>query len=174
MVDNWFMEEVVSDINDNRVHNSKNYADLLMAIVLWDEVYYPENSHNWWKSFPSQVQNVLQPIEDNKEQRYQSALQNLSFRSLIPLMCGLSQSDVIQSDIIGTAALHYAKLSNNNGCDYLPCKKRQSFLMKYMDPQNVQRSLTRMKMQGNLDKSIEEYYTDTYQSLLDFSGLKLV
>lgn len=171
MVDNWFMEEVLEDINNSTEHNSKNYADLLMAIVLWDEVYYPQNSRNWWKSFPSQVQNALNPIDDNGNIFLK---QNVIKNPLLYLLLSSQRSDLISShEYIGKLALHYAKLSNNNGCDYLPCKKRQSFLMKYMEPQNIEKSLLRMKMQGNLDKSIEEYYTDTYKALLDFSGLKL-
>ena len=173
MVDNWFMEEVIADINNNTECNSKNYADLLMAIVLWDEVYYPQNTRNWWKSFPSQVQNALQPIEDIEEQGYQSNLHDLRPMSAIPLLSYLAQNPKIRSDIISTAALHYAKLSSKNGCDYLPCKERQSLLQKFMTPPNIQKSLTRMKMQGNLDKAIEEYYADTYKALLDFSDLKL-
>lgn len=173
MVDNWFMEEVVADINDNKIHNSQNYADLLMAIVLWDEVYYPQNTHNWWKSFPSQVQNALQPIEDVAEQGYQSNLQGLRSMSAMPFISYLAQNAKICSDIISAAALHYVKLSSKNGCDYLPCKERQSLLLKFMTPQNIQKSLTRLKMQGNLDKSVEEYYHDTYKALLDFSDLKL-
>ena len=166
MVDNWFMEEVVADINDNKVHSSKNYADLLMSIVLWDEVYYPQNARNWWNSFPSQVQNALQPIEDIEEQRNKSNI----------IRNGISipfYTEKMRLDIITATALHYAKLSSQNGCDYLPCKERYTFLLKYMSPQNVQKSLARIKMQDDLDKSIEEYYTDTYKALLDFSDLKL-
>lgn len=172
MVDNWFMEEVVADINDNKIYNSQNYADLLMAIVLWDEVYYPKNSRNWWKSFPSQIQNALNPIDDIEDKIFleYEVIKN----PLLYLLIYSNRSDLISShEYISKLALHYAKLSSKNGCDYLPCKKRQSFLMQYMEPQNIQKSLLRMKMQGNLDKSIEEYYTDTYKALLDFSDLKL-
>lgn len=172
MVDNWFMEQVVADLQDNKENSSKSYANLLMAIVLWDEVYYPKNSRNWWKSFPSQVQNAFNPIDDIEDKLF---LEHKIIKNpLLYLLISSHRSDLISShEYIGELALHYAKLSSKNGCDYLPCKKRQSFLMKYMEPQNIKKSLLRMKMQGNLDKSIEEYYTDTYKALLDFSGLKL-
>ena len=64
MVDNWFMEEVIADIKEQKTHRSRCYGELLMAIVLWDEVYYPKNNYNWWNSIPSQVQNALIPLDD--------------------------------------------------------------------------------------------------------------
>lgn len=176
MVDNWFMEEVVADINCNNARNSRRYADLLMAIVLWDEVYYPENAHNWWKSFPSQVQNVLQPIDDSNEEGFEQATDLYYHYNIYSKYAPYEydyDSCIIRSDIVESGALRYMMMSNKNGCDYLPCSKRQSFLLQYNNMQIAQRSLIRLKMQGNLDKSIEEYYTDTYRALLDFSDLKL-
>lgn len=163
MVDNWFMENVVVDIRDKKTYCSKSYAELLMAIVLWDKVYYPQNTYKWWNSFPSQVQNILYPIDDSKEE-------------------GLSESDrqyykyyniSKESEIIGSRALHYMKLSNDNECDYLPCKKRRDFLIKYSRQEIYYKVLSRMKLQGDLDKTIQEYYTETYRTLLDFSSLDL-
>lgn len=177
MVDNWFMEEVVADINCNNARNSRSYADLLMAIVLWDEVYYPENAHNWWKSFPSQVQNVLHPIDDSKEEGFKQATELCYHYNIYSSYYDSYFYDYdscrIKPNVVEGGALRYMMMSNNNGCDYLPCSKRQSFLLQYNDMQIVKRSLIRLKMQDDLDKSIKEYYTDTYRALLDFSDLKL-
>ena len=67
MVDNWFMEDVVKDLNEQKMLYSRSYAELLMAIVLWDNIYYPKNDYNWWNSVPSQVKDSLRPIVDSYE-----------------------------------------------------------------------------------------------------------
>lgn len=177
MVDNWFMEDVIADLRDNSAGCSNSYADLLMAIVLWDHVYYPQNNYNWWNSFPSQVQNALCPIEDNREEGLDQAIRLLCQHG----KCSEEEYNWIQwkdlqqteSDIVASGAFRYMMLSNKNECDYLPCAKRRSFLHQYSSAQNVQHAMSRLKMQRHLDKTVEEYYTDTYKALLDFSDLRL-
>ena len=39
MVDNWFIENVVADINAGNMNNSIHCAELLSALVLWDKIY---------------------------------------------------------------------------------------------------------------------------------------
>ena len=170
MVDNWFMENVVRSIFNNDTRHSRSYADLLMAIILWEDVYYPNNSKSIWNVFPSQVQDKLHPIydyenEDSKEPYKQEIGDEVG--------CWLEWKEGPQKEpeIVSRNALRYMMLSSKNGCDYLPCEKRKSFLLKYFSPQRIQKALYRMKMQGSLDKTIEEYYSDTYKALLDFSDL---
>ena len=139
MVDNWFMEEVLADIHDKTIHASKPYADLLMAIVLWDDIYYPQNDHNWWNSFPSQVQNRLRPIDDSREEGLIQSIQRFYQND------NVFDEDVKwmkwknirggESEIVGCGALRYMMLSSNNECDYLPCTRRQSFLLQYNKPE---------------------------------------
>lgn len=36
LVDNWFMESVLTDIHDDAINTSQSISDLFMAIILWD------------------------------------------------------------------------------------------------------------------------------------------
>lgn len=174
MVDNWFMEDVIADIRDNKTNYSNTYADLLMAIVLWDEVYYPENDYNWWTSVPSEVQGLLSPISDHDEKCLDA--------SIVNLLLGDNSMDLLDLEwlrwkniqieplgVVGRGALRYMILSNDNKCDYLPCYKRRNFLNNYFTNENVKRFLIRLKAQEDIDKIIKDYYMETYSKLLDFS-----
>lgn len=51
LMDNWSIENIIVCVyeNDNKSY-SKEYIDLLEAIILWDELYYPDNTYSsWWK-----------------------------------------------------------------------------------------------------------------------------
>ena len=48
MVDNWLLEDAVINLQRNPTEPSKSLSDLLMAIVLWDNVYYPRKGHCAW------------------------------------------------------------------------------------------------------------------------------
>lgn len=166
MVDNWFMENVVKDIQDNKIHNSDAYSDLLMAIVLWDDVFYPQNKYNWWNSFPSSVQNILQPIDDETEKNFDESFieffryKNISYNDYT---CNILNTE---EDIISLGAIRYMMLSNCNGCDYLPCRKRQEFLSEYYDPEQIGIMLSRMTMQELLKKEVEKYYNEIYKKFV--------
>ena len=43
MVDNWMIEDIIAIKDDESFQISPQYADLLSAILLWDNVYYPAN-----------------------------------------------------------------------------------------------------------------------------------
>lgn len=177
MVDNWFMEEVLADIHDNKTRFSEPYSELLMAIVLWDSVYYPQNSYNWWNCFPSEVQNMLLPLDDSRENGYKHSLY-LQYRYK-----GYSKEEYqwinwkdippSESDIVASGALRYMALSATNNCDYLPCTRRQRFLRKLNSKRLIQADLSRLKCMTNLDSQVKSYYIDTWGKLVDFSSLEL-
>lgn len=180
MVDNWFMEEVIADIRDQQIHYSNCYAELLMAIVLWDEVYYPLNNYNWWNTIPSQVQNKLKPIEDLKEKGKNKSIKEL-YRYKYK---GLSEDEFYwlkwkepvladPEDIVCSGAIRYLALSKKHNLDYLPCVKRQNFLREFCSINNIKTSLPRMRLQGEFTKTIKEYYVETYKSLIDFSNFEI-
>lgn len=175
MVDNWLMEDVIADIRENKSNCSNAYADLLMAIVLWDEVYYPQNTYNWWNSVPSEVQGMLSPIPDPDEKGLDVTIMNLllsnnSMDSSDLEWLRWKDIQIEQLGVVGKGALRYMVLSNDNECDYLPCQKRRHFLNDYLNRENVERFLVRLKAQEHLDKTIKDYYIETYKALLDFSA----
>ena len=151
MVDNWFLEDVVKYLLDEKKNVPDSYEELLMAIVLWDEVCYPQNAFNWWNSIPSLIQNRLCPIDDTKNNgipgvRLQSAEGPINM------------------------VLHYMALSSNYDCDYLPCSHRRISKDCYT---LLNHALLAIEMQRNLDKAIKEYYRETYKVLSEFSQLEI-
>lgn len=181
MVDNWFMEEVIADIREQNIHNSRCYSDLLMALVLWDEVYYPLNNYNWWNSVDSQVQNVLLPLDDSDEKGKMESLKKLYYNYKYR---GLSEDDIYwlkwknnnmveSDDIVGTGAIRYLELSKRNELDYLPCEKRQNFLREYLSKNNMkftfQSMCSRLNLQDEVTKEIERYFEEGFQGMIDFS-----
>ena len=180
MVDNWFMEDAISKLQDSNRIYTESYGELLMAIILWDQVYYPENKYNWWKNYSDQIKNILNPIDDMYEEGLAKSMSDLyyfdkhskdeydwaNWKGIIPT----------ESDIIGSGALRYIALSSKNDCDYLPCSRRREFLREYSGRQDIKSSIIRLKRfatQYQLDRIIEEYYEETYKALEDFSNLEL-
>lgn len=171
MVDNWFMEEVVADIREKKTRDSKYYAELLMAIVLWDEVYYPSNKYNWWNTIPSQVQNALKPLDDAQEEgRTKSAREFYRYKGAPEEYYWLKWKDpalLNTTDVIGTGALRYQALSQKHGLNYLPCLQRQEFLREYYRRNNIKTILARIELQKSLTRKVTEYLKQRYLSLLE-------
>ena len=79
MVDNWLLEDAVIRLQRNPTEPSKSLSDLLMAIVLWDNVYYPCKGHSaWWTEVQPDLQDYLLPIEDDGIDGLQEALGDVS------------------------------------------------------------------------------------------------
>lgn len=151
MVDNWFLEDIINDFRNGKISTSNSYAELLMAVTLWDEVCYPQNAFNWWNSVPSHIQHRLCPLDDTMEN-------------------GMPNILLQQSDSLEGLVLHYMALSNKYECNYLPCLQRRTSYACY---NMLGHALIQMKMQENLDNSIEAYYRETYKQLSDFPQLKI-
>ena len=66
MVDNWLLEEAVINLRDEPEKPGKSLSDLLMAILLWDEVCFPENQNNYWRSIRGNLADYLTPITDEE------------------------------------------------------------------------------------------------------------
>jgi len=143
MVDNWFLEDIIKYFLDEKKNASNSYEELLMAIVLWDEVCYPQNAFNWWTSIPSHIQDRLCPIDDTKDK----GISGICLQSIgAPI----------------NMVLHYMELSSNHGCDYLPCSARRKSDDCYS---LLDHALLEIDMQRNLDQAIKEYYRETYKAL---------
>lgn len=178
MVDNWFMEEVIADIRDGKIEDSQYYTDLLMAIVLWDEVYYPRNQYNWWNSVDSQVQNVLHPIDDSDEYWKKESIEELCRYKGVKIddwywLKWKDSSLVNSDDIMRSGAIRYLALSSKNGLDYLPCIKRQKFLREYLAFNNKHNTLTRLQFQKNATEITTKLFLKEYELLNDELNIKI-
>ncbi len=152
MVDNWFMEEVLAEIRENDVQNYSSYTDLLMAIVLWDDVYYPSNGKNWWNSMVSPVQDLLIPVDDFGEWEGRHTEHN---------------------NIVCDGAIQYLDFCNQKGFNYLPCKKRLNFLRRACSPEEVSKALMRLRQQDILTKTVRDYYLDHYNNVLELQKIQI-
>lgn len=142
MVDNWLINDVYKYLILNDNTSSYSYHDLLMAVILWDKIYYPEVgsfNYNLLRELPEEIQNLCSPIRE--------------------------PTFVYSGDIVDEIAVKYLKLSHQHNCDYLPCSKRKDFLIRNTKEQY--QTLYRLKLQKQLDKDIEEYYRKTFEFFSD-------
>lgn len=142
MVDNWLLSDVYRFLilNDNSF--SYSYYDLLMAVILWDDIYYPARGSFFdplLKGLPEEIQKLCFPIRE--------------------------RAFVYSGDIVDEMAIKYLELSHRHNCDYLPCSKRQDFLKRNAIEQY--QTLYRLKLQKYLDNEIEEYYRETFDFFSD-------
>lgn len=150
MVDNWFLENAFMDrfISSDMIY--QEYGKLLSAIVLWDEIYYPQNemSRAWGAIHYADLESVLKPYDDG----------NYFYKEEAE---GIYTSEFADSErnIVATGAIRYLLLSNEIGVDYFPSSARSLFLQKY-GVGSVLDKLSRLDFFKPLDKSINEYFEE--------------
>lgn len=145
MVDNWLMQEVMQDFYDyEKQEISDAYARFLSSIVLWDEIYYPENEMTFcWKQLPESLRMILNPIEDT-EHLFDAEASRIYH----------DKYSETHSSIVAQGAIRYYKLSNHHDLDYLPTKERTDFFantdfLKYYE------RLNRLNYMETLDSAID-------------------
>lgn len=174
MVDNWFLGEVIRYLRAPKENPARPYAELLMALVLWDEVCFPENERSASWADGTELAGCLSPIDD-RERAFDDASREL--------LIGIMQQDELPDPyylwlrdpehVVNASALRYLMLSAKHGCDYLPSTQRQAFLRTHENSRYMKGLLARMQMMGQLDERADAYYRESYKALLDFSELKL-
>ncbi len=174
LVDNWFLKEAAEQNGDGTPKSPRAYGSLLMALVLWEEVCYPQNRNSLVWSSREELLDCLHPIVDT-DREYQS----LSFRLLERFAADDGIPDPYfdwASDperVVYASALRYLMLSAKNGCDYLPSPRRQVYLEAEDHTRHIKGLLPRMRLMGNLDEAVLAYYQESYAQLLELSQLKL-
>lgn len=163
MVDNMLMEEVVTDILSGKRPISQSYSDLLMSIVLWDNVYYPQNINCWWTTMPTPLRDLLTPIEDTRTE----GLDLTGVPDLLTFHHG-------RPDVLVSGAVYYMEMSSRNNCDYLPSAKRRE-MMFYPSSGNIEQVFVnayhgiddpwRLKRMRVLDEQICAYYAEAYKDM---------
>ena len=130
MVDNWLIEDIVDGEKEKEPSYYISYSNLLMAVVLWDEVYYPKNNYNWWTTQVDDSFNFLIPYDDEKQEWSFDAYKHIYGNQLSKDEYEwLSNKTINEEDIrISHGAYRYVSLCQKNGLDYLPCLKRQAYL----------------------------------------------
>lgn len=150
MVDNWFLQSVLFDRYNLSESISGDYGKFLSSIILWDEVYYPRNemSNAWWQAPSSDLEYVLRPYDDNKDELAEEA------RKIY-----VSNFYGKESQVVAERAIKYLLLSNMLGVDYFPSNERSIFLQKY-SVENILSKLNRIDLMKPLDNAIGEYFSE--------------
>lgn len=174
MLDNWFLMEAIRYLQNPAVQSPRAYGELLSALVLWDEVCYPDNDRSRWQELYTPLSDVLVPIDDRE-----NACSDASVDLMIDLMRDEPFPDPYflwlrdPEHVVNARALRYQLLSAAHGCDYLPSTRRQAFLRQREDPRQIQALLLRHRMQALLDEKAAAYYKEAYGALLEIPELKL-
>lgn len=121
LVDNWQMEDLIlNSIDASSGRLSKAYEDILNTIVLWDEIYYPQNVcsqawHNYGLACDLNITDAIKPLKDDEffAKESKEIYEKYFKGKAIP--------------VVAEGAIRYSLLSNSNNMGYLPSEKRAEF-----------------------------------------------
>lgn len=158
LVDNWQMEDLILnsfDVSSGRL--SKAYGDILNAIVLWDEIYYPQNirSQAWHYLGLSSNLNIAEAIKPLKDDEFFAKESQEIYEKYFKREA---------TSIVAEGAIRYSLLSNSNNMGYLPSAKRAEFL-DIIDVETFEKMFkicreNRKDSLEMLDKIIEERFLE--------------
>ena len=153
LVDNWLIENIVLGHNSQDMEYNLSYSNLLMALLLWDNVYYPKSKYNWWKTESDDCFDSLFPYDDEEQKWsfeayrhiYGNRLTEDDYEWIVNKVDNFSEEERIEH-----GAYRYMLLCRSNGFDYLPCPKRQDFFRR----KNMDEMLTVLQEHFNMEKII--------------------
>lgn len=120
LIDNWSIENIIPDLNDtNKLLNNKAFQDLLETIVLWDNVYFPDNEYSGYWRYMSQGTNFEHYITGCEDQN-----EFFEFSNFLYNKCHNNQ----YTKNLACGAIRYSLVAENLGYDYMPCEARAEFL----------------------------------------------
>lgn len=148
LIDNWNLLEIYDDMCSIKSQKPNiQYQDLLTAVILWDEIFYPCNEMSMgWNASNSALLKVVKPYDDSEQKFYDRAAE---------IYNQLYKDKKINS-IVAQGAIRYQLLSNSLGFDYFPGSKRAAFLREY----NYSTNLLRSKIENIIDRSIIDKYEE--------------
>lgn len=148
----------MKEIGENRELGPRAY-EFIEAMMLWDEIYYPDNEYSSWWLYCDKLNNVKKHVKpcDCKNDMFKTKAIDI-YRSV--------RQDV-DSEIVGVGAIEYWLLCNQENLDYLPCPKR----IHYMNEKKIfvsQKSgliisneiLNRIEIMNLFDNEVKERYND--------------
>lgn len=149
LLDNWALQDLYSG---ELKTDTERFNELLEAIVLWDNLFYPNNTYSmWWKyiSRNHDFINVLKPLPDD-EKSFMNESKDIFY----------SIGTENYTDVVGVGGIRYALLSNKNGLDYFPCSKRSAFLSQSKIRDIIPNMLSRYDLMGTFDREVMKYYKE--------------
>lgn len=155
MVDNWVMQQVMYELYDGKEEISDTFSQFLSSILLWDDIYYPDNEMSkFWTMVPSSLNANLHPINDEIH----------FFENESKQLYHQKYSEY--SEVVAKGAIRYFLLSNHLDYDYFPSKERQIFL-KTNNPSGIIQNLTRLDFLDPLNEAINKQYEEMIRNFHD-------
>lgn len=156
-MDNWSVENIVTcNSEDNCKSYNKEYIDLLEAVILWDNLYYPENEYStFWKYFgqDQSIKKIIKPLQ-YAEVDFADEIEKIL--KDVPYLGDFKE-------IVAKGAIKYLLLSNKNGLNYYPCEKRSIFLEQNNFLYNLLKDkelINRLELMRIFDGEIIKYYEE--------------
>lgn len=132
LIDNWTLHDITYLPNKNDLEN------LLMAILLWDEIYFWDNGRTtWWKEEPDMA-NKLPPLTG----------------LVVPPNVELEVNSIRNADTVVSGAQQYLLIAERCGLDYLPKQERYQYLT------SKEHVIWQKLFIEKMEKDIQEYYND--------------
>lgn len=150
LLDNWSLEELTVEKDYKK---SAAYYDFLETLVLWDDIYYPDNSYSyWWKKLltDNSLKDIIKPLKDNGNKFMEEASE---IYNEVP-------DNDIYGKIAGEGGIRYSLLSNSKGLDYFPSQRRRDFFDKIDQKTFYSNFLNRYTLTHALDSEVKRYYAE--------------
>ena len=166
MIDNLTIEDIA--FSGKNMINSPGFHNIIEAIILWDQVYYPNNEKSiFWKYLTQEqkVEKYISPcIEDKKIENIAEQIYYEKYKKKY-------------SKNIAMRAIEYDLLANSMGCDYLPCKARRLFLrdIDYYKQDNIIGTISNLKVgKDDIMKFVDKTTQDRLKEFNSSVGSKSI
>lgn len=146
LIDNWTLHDITYNFEFAYAYKKSQLDDLenlLMAILLWDQIYFWDNGKTaYWKN-ESQIVNRLPSLTG----------------LVLPPEVELEAERLAGTDVIADGAHQYQFIAEKNGLDYLPKQERYQYLTseKYYHIRNAVWQKISIKA---VEKSVQAYYDE--------------
>ena len=177
MIDNWTMSQLVSDWK-RRSKVPLQYHELLSAIVLWDEVLYPDNGFAQWKEENNPFSAALTCVETNDRPFLLEARKKIDIlhksQSVEQRTDDSTHLDWIQNNIIKInrnlieeSTMSYWLYCQDQSCDYLPAPDRREYMKRFMSSRENPLQYFRLDVIRQFDKTWAERIEEILRILGD-------
>lgn len=161
LIDNWTIERIIDNFSNNKNMISKEVETLMIAMVLWEDVYYFDNGYSsWWRY-----------IVDNMEEY--SFLKQLKPTDKTPDSTFLKEAkgDYLRfysqqyTSVVAQGALEYLYFANEKKLSYIPWGNRATFIQENDLYRHFNIFYNRIDAIERVDVEILRYYEELNQML---------
>lgn len=160
LIDNWTVERIIDNFSNNKNMISDDVKALLIALVLWEDVYYLDNEYSsWWKYIVDNMQEYSF-LKQLKPLKYTS--ESVIFEAEFKYLEAYSMQYTSQ---VAQGALEYLYLANEKALSYLPLGKRARFIQENDLYKYFRIYYNRIDAIEKVDEDVLEYYEELNKML---------